>query len=445
MNRSALPCGSIFLALLLCVSAVGVLAEGLPAAEDDSDLAIIPPDADNVEIHEVKMVDGVFQEDHPVIMYKEDFVTEDKVANTGAHHKKHHKTHRHAEPAKSEEKKIYFDILPDEPIVLNSDLKTGPVSNQDAIQLVKPVKEEWLMKYPKKYQSHSRQRRQAYLPSLYYHSPYAQNNIPPIYYVSRLPVAGKKPTYLGKNPNWPKKEDRQPVSVGSRDDFLFHNSDPSQADFSVFDQARPTTPSSSAPPRGNSNSINDGEPPSRPSRPSSPWITSAPPGSPQLSTVRPVVGLPTLRPTVQQPPTSGPKVTSCVWAIVNCCTSGSRKIRYSCFEEFGCNGAFWDINPCADQSVLDAEGILEEAFPLAASASFPSSASASATRPAAPARPSCRQDTLQYPKEYDYQAGSKCHRASQLCCSLRNLASTYDCFQYHGCDQSLSNIISGCS
>ncbi|KPU79730.1 uncharacterized protein Dana_GF17997, isoform D [Drosophila ananassae] len=369
MNRSALPCGSIFLALLLCVSAVGVLAEGLPAAEDDSDLAIIPPDADNVEIHEVKMVDGVFQEDHPVIMYKEDFVTEDKVANTGAHHKKHHKTHRHAEPAKSEEKKIYFDILPDEPIVLNSDLKTGPVSNQDAIQLVKPVKEEWLMKYPKKYQSHSRQRRQAYLPSLYYHSPYAQNNIPPIYYVSRLPVAGKKPTYLGKNPNWPKKEDRQPVSVGSRDDFLFHNSDPSQADFSVFDQARPTTPSSSAPPRGNSNSINDGEPPSRPSRPSSPWITSAPP----------------------------------------------------------------------------AEGILEEAFPLAASASFPSSASASATRPAAPARPSCRQDTLQYPKEYDYQAGSKCHRASQLCCSLRNLASTYDCFQYHGCDQSLSNIISGCS
>lgn len=157
------------------------------------------------QIHEVKMVDGVFQEDHPVIMYKEDFVTEDKgefrniyftseisiyisstkVANTGAHHKKHHKTHRHAEPAKSEEKKIYFDILSDEPIVLNSDLKTGPVSNQDAIQLVKPVKEEWLMKYPKKYQSHSRQRRQAYLPSLYYHSPYAQNNIPPIYYVSR--------------------------------------------------------------------------------------------------------------------------------------------------------------------------------------------------------------------------------------------------------------------
>ncbi|KAH8236650.1 hypothetical protein KR026_007359 [Drosophila bipectinata] len=437
MNRSALPCGSIFLALLLCVSAVGVLATGHPAAEDDSDLALIPPDADNVEIHEVKMVDGAFQEDHPVIMYKEDFVTEDKDANTGAHHKKHHKAHRHAEPAKSEEKKIYFDILSDEPIVLNSDLKTGPVSNQDAIQLVKPVKEEWLMKYPKKYQSHSRQRRQAYLPSIYYNHPYAQNNLPPLFYLSRLPVAGKKPIYLGKNPNWSKKEDRQPVSVGSRDDFLFHNSDPSQADFSVFNQTRPTAP----PPTpsfqnglggssSGSNSVND-----RPSRPT--WMTSAPP-SRQPS--RPVVGLPTLRP---QSATSAPKVTSCVWAIVNCCTSESKKIRYSCFEEFGCHGAFWDINPCADQAVLDAEGILEETYPAAASVPFPSAAAAS--RPAAPARPSFRQDTFQYPQEYGYQAGSKCYRASQLCCKLRNLASTYDCFQYHGCDQSLSNIISGCS
>ncbi|XP_017103527.2 uncharacterized protein hdly isoform X1 [Drosophila bipectinata] len=367
MNRSALPCGSIFLALLLCVSAVGVLATGHPAAEDDSDLALIPPDADNVEIHEVKLVDGAFQEDHPVIMYKEDFVTEDKDANAGAHHKKHHKAHRHAEPAKSEEKKIYFDILSDEPIVLNSDLKTGPVSNQDAIQLVKPVKEEWLMKYPKKYQSHSRQRRQAYLPSIYYNHPYAQNNLPPLFYLSRLPVAGKKPIYLGKNPNWSKKEDRQPVSVGSRDDFLFHNSDPSQADFSVFNQTRPTAPPPTPSFQGGfggsssgSNSVND-----RPSRPT--WMTSAPP----------------------------------------------------------------------------TEGILEETYPAAASVPFPSAAAAS--RPAAPARPSFRQDTFQYPQEYGYQAGSKCYRASQLCCKLRNLASTYDCFQYHGCDQSLSNIISGCS
>lgn len=73
-----------------------------------------------------------------------------------------------------------------------------------------------------------------------------------------------------------------------------------------------------------------------------------------LPTLRPIAQQPVAQqPVAQQPPTSSPKVTSCVWAIVNCCTSGSRKIRYSCFEEFKCNGAFWDINPCADEGVFD--------------------------------------------------------------------------------------------
>lgn len=44
-----------------------------------------------------------------------------------------------------------------------------------------------------------------------------------------------------------------------------------------------------------------------------------------------------------------PKLSKCVWAIVNCCSQGSTKIRYSCFEEFGCHGAFWGVNPCAEE------------------------------------------------------------------------------------------------
>lgn len=93
------------------------------------------------------------------------------------------------------------------------------------------------------------------------------------------------------------------------------------------------------------------------------WIvTSAPSWRPSNSIRRPpptrspVVGLPTMRPNARPVPQTGgvdsePKVSRCVWAIVNCCTGESKKVRYNCFEEFGCHGAFWDINPCADEGV----------------------------------------------------------------------------------------------
>ncbi|XP_020799423.1 uncharacterized protein LOC110177175 isoform X2 [Drosophila serrata] len=188
-------------ALLLSLVALGATR---PPTEDDSDVALLPPDADNVEIHQVELVNGVMQEDHPVIMYKEDFVTEDfdpsKNATSPGHHKKHRRTHHHhAEPQpENEGEKILFDVLPDKPIVLKDDLEAVPVSNLEATQLVTPVKEQWLRKLPKKY--HSRQRRSPQWNGLI--TGYSYNSHLPLqtlYYFPRLPVPGKKPNLQGGN------------------------------------------------------------------------------------------------------------------------------------------------------------------------------------------------------------------------------------------------------
>ncbi|XP_014254499.1 uncharacterized protein LOC106669492 [Cimex lectularius] len=46
--------------------------------------------------------------------------------------------------------------------------------------------------------------------------------------------------------------------------------------------------------------------------------------------------------------------SKCVWAIVACCSPNSREIRYSCFELLGCEGPFWDENPCESRIVTAA-------------------------------------------------------------------------------------------
>ncbi|XP_022210715.2 uncharacterized protein LOC111066422 isoform X2 [Drosophila obscura] len=404
MNRSLPSNGShshslglpaLLFTLLLCLVAQ---AASRPSTEDDTDIAVLPPDTDNVEIHEVRMVDGVMQADHPVIMYKEDFVSEDydpsKNKTTAVHHKKrkHSRTHHHRRQPQleKEEEKIYFDVLPDKPIVLNDDLEAAPVKNMDeASELVKPTKEEWLRKSHKKY--HSRQRRQAYTPcdhSNYYQTPshavYFRHPAPPsaYYYLppqpsQRLPVSGKKPILPGKLPIWQDKTNENPAtptSIDSRDDFLLHNSDPQEADFSIFDQPRPNpnligggsggggSASSSGSDIGRDNTISNSRPPK--------------------------------------------------------------------------NNQVW--GPSSNTRPADER--LQETYPL--DSPVPVAASA----PLAP-QPSYRQEAVQYPEELDYEPGSSCHRASKLCCSLysRNIGSLYDCFQHHGCDQSLSNIISRCS
>ncbi|XP_073978054.1 hadley isoform X2 [Rhodnius prolixus] len=49
-----------------------------------------------------------------------------------------------------------------------------------------------------------------------------------------------------------------------------------------------------------------------------------------------------------------PEPSRCVWAIVACCAPGSTSIRYTCFELLGCQGAFWDVNPCDNRVVMAA-------------------------------------------------------------------------------------------
>ncbi|KRK02978.1 uncharacterized protein Dyak_GE25698, isoform C [Drosophila yakuba] len=453
MNRTSLSGGrtsrrlpALLFVLLLCLVA---RTTGRPSTEDEGDLAIIPPDADNVEIHKVKIVNGVMQEDHPVIMYKEDFVSEDydptKPDPSPSHHKKHKRTrHHHAKQVtERKEDQILFDILPDKPIVLEEDLKALPPSKVEAAQLAEPIKEEWLAKYPKKY--HSRQRREVprnYEKVFDYHYGTVRWEPPLTYSHFRVSVKGKEPHLVGppNRKNQGQQNIPTPDSVNSRLD-LFHNSNPADADNSVFNGSSTTTRSPFQ--------VNDSDfvtsSPLAPSVQEAPEVPSFPSWRPANSLPRPpptrtpVVGLPTLRPNSRPvPPSVGaegePKVSKCVWAIVNCCTGESKKVRYNCFEEFGCHGAFWDINPCADEGVKQAELV-----PLAGFSPpvF--------TPPVPGRRPSSRKDAFQFPQDIGYQENSKCQRASKLCCSQRNIGSQYDCFHHHGCSESISTIISTCS
>lgn len=71
----------------------------------------------------------------------------------------------------------------------------------------------------------------------------------------------------------------------------------------------------------------------------------------EQTTRRPIIGLPYRPPTTERPEEDGP--SRCVWGIINCCTRNNLAIRYQCFEQIGCSGAFWDFNPCSD-NILDA-------------------------------------------------------------------------------------------
>lgn len=54
-----------------------------------------------------------------------------------------------------------------------------------------------------------------------------------------------------------------------------------------------------------------------------------------------------------QIPTQTRQLAKCVWGVVNCCSRSNNAIRYACFEQLGCHGAFWDLNPC-NNDVIDA-------------------------------------------------------------------------------------------
>ncbi|KAK9875192.1 hypothetical protein WA026_005984 [Henosepilachna vigintioctopunctata] len=58
-----------------------------------------------------------------------------------------------------------------------------------------------------------------------------------------------------------------------------------------------------------------------------------------------------VQPTIERPETepgsrSPRSPNNCVLAIVSCCTVTSNEVNINCFEQFGCTGPFWDVNPC---------------------------------------------------------------------------------------------------
>ncbi|XP_023171363.1 uncharacterized protein LOC111599808 isoform X1 [Drosophila hydei] len=386
MNRTTQTkvCQALSVLLLLTLSLCVDHTASRPSTENEGGASTLPPGADNIEIHHVSVVNGVNHEDHPVIMYKEDFVNEDYDPTKNetkpsyprlykhTQRTRHHHGQAAAQPALVEEK-ILFDVLPETPLIL---------SDADNTKL-EPKKEATLHKYPKKY--HSRHRRHAYnqlyrndlyaaQQPLYYRPVPAPHYLPiqPLQQYQRYPTIGKPPKYQGKLVFWqtvaPPKNPDSLDNRGSFDDqnSLFHNSNPDDADFSVFDQPRPEEPVAVPPSIDNSywgNSWRAEEEPELPpvwgssqgrrpnNGPARIPTTQAPAWS--QTTSRPVVQRTTPRRQsgVTSAPTkqTTPKLSKCVWAIVNCCSQGSTKIRYSCFEEFGCHGAFWGVNPCAEE------------------------------------------------------------------------------------------------
>ncbi|XP_032586111.1 uncharacterized protein LOC6575411 isoform X1 [Drosophila mojavensis] len=370
--------------LLLCVDHTA----SRPSTENEGDTSTLPPGADNIEIHHVEVVDGVNHEDHPVIMYKEDFVNEDydptKNETKSIYPKlykrtqrtRHHHSRATAQPA-VEEEKILFDVLPETPLILSDD------DDKSKQRTEEPTKEASLHKYPKKY--HRRHRRHAYNQNVrqlyrndlyapqpepvYYHSVPAPHYLPirPVQYY-RYPTIGKPPKYQGKLPFWrtdaPPKE---PASIGTRldtddENSLFHNSNPADADFSVFDQPQPNNTIAD---QNNNNNY---------------W--------PVQEVEQPPIWSPS---EARRPGISAPVFQSPPWAIT--------------------------LQP------------RPQTLP----------------QPQQQPRPMFRQDAVLFPQESSYASGTACHRASQQCCSLESLGPLYDCFHRRGCEQHLAEILSTCS
>lgn len=78
--------------------------------------------------------------------------------------------------------------------------------------------------------------------------------------------------------------------------------------------------------------------------------------TPALETVRTQGSAFQAAATTTSRPLTSRALSACIWAISSCCNTNG-KIRYECFERLGCDGVFWDLNPCADEvfsSVLKA-------------------------------------------------------------------------------------------
>uniref|UniRef100_A0A1I8PBK2 Uncharacterized protein n=1 Tax=Stomoxys calcitrans TaxID=35570 RepID=A0A1I8PBK2_STOCA len=428
-NRKCFSLYQIFLGLLVLLAISTRQAVCRPSHEDE----LLPAhfnvdeeygDADNLEIHHVKLVDGIMEEDHPIIMYKEDFVDEDYVPakNTTKRprkykdiaHRRRHRTTPSPDTESNEEfgeksEKIYFDFLPETPLMVNENddgvkhrrlhMKLVPLSEElkeaeeaaaaDAAHdaNAEPSKEE-LQKRPKKY--HRRVRRDTTGQSghvLRKRNPFfrqtSQNRADGqqehtvqthIIYIKHA-VPGKKHNGLDiPVTKAPSKGDGTPISFDNRiaadendrvvvsggtsrprttrrppEQSIFRDPRPENYDFSFMDnnnQQRTTTPRTPS-----MNRPVTTRPPESIFRDPSPEnydFSFMNPGSSasasSSSSSSSAAASPQSRPQSSEP--AG--ISQCVWAIVNCCSNRNNQIRYSCFEQNGCYGAFWGLNPCAE-------------------------------------------------------------------------------------------------
>lgn len=156
----------------------------------------------------------------------------------------------------------------------------------------------------------------SYLPPKGYLPPVDGNNVT---FTNRFneeegPVWGAAEDLPHKRPSTPVRPTRRPPGTRKTIPPLVRRPDPNEAD-------------SSANSLFNSLSSSSG---------SRPPAAFAPPQS-----------APALPRTTEAPSTSQP--TRCVWAIISCCTANSGQVRYECFEQLGCSGAFWDTSPCESE------------------------------------------------------------------------------------------------
>lgn len=399
--------GSLLFLVLLCLTQQ---ATGRPSQDDDempSDFNVGDQfaDVDNVEIHHVKVVDGVAQQDHPIIMYKEDFVNEDYVPSKNETNsdkpkrrykdisqRRRQRQHKTEEFIEEKPEKMLFDIIPQAPLIVAEDLVKPRKSHMKLIPLVDDVSEakesneladskSSLNKRPKKYhhrvrrdlsEEHQLRKRNPYFRHFPKVAGDAAVSIQYVYVKHSVPgkkhngldlVVTKAPTTVNTN-----TKPEVPISFGTRvgaddDDrviipngrttprptsrpveSIFRDPRPENFDFSFMNPQATTSTSRPIFNRPTTTTESIFRDP-RPENFDFSFMNQGQQTQQSNVFVRPATTAPAPPP---PPARAEPTVTQCVWAIVNCCSNRSNNVRYSCFEENGCYGAFWDINPCAD-------------------------------------------------------------------------------------------------
>uniref|UniRef100_A0A1A9V4Z2 Uncharacterized protein n=1 Tax=Glossina austeni TaxID=7395 RepID=A0A1A9V4Z2_GLOAU len=370
--------GSFFIVLLLCIGHGSCRPE---QSDDDFKLRMIRENttttAGTTTTTKVKFntianggeydkadKDKLFILNHPEITYKEDYVNED-YKDPVKHSVKSDMPITAESYKRLKPEKIYFDVLPKKPVIVienlpkisKSRLKVIPfsedVTDKQSNKLSHNKSDEILYLRKKRGTQTILDNQQNVLQAL---NPYFQNVLMPCrncggvngiraqYIFVNRPVPGKKHNALDIPVRAPPPTD-MPIGFDSRiaadenDRVIFSGG--SRATQRPVATRRPPESIFRDPNPGNFDFsfMNPGNQDTQLTRPMAP-----PANAPRITSMRPLVP-----PSAAPSPTLGNRgISQCVWAIVNCCSNGDSEIRYSCFEQNGCYGAFWDLNPCAE-------------------------------------------------------------------------------------------------